>query len=220
MAKAKRPPLSKTERKRAVADTLAWLKAASNARIRGDMLARYGITASKAFGLKVGDLRARAKLLGQDHGLAQDLWATGWYEARMIAVFVDDPQYVTEKQMEAWARDFDNWAICDTACFHLFDKTPHAFGKIKSWSGRKEEFVKRAGFALLASVALHGKMLPDSALLDCLPLIEKHAGDGRNFVKKAVSWALRSIGHCSLAARKASLSVANKLAASQEPSCR
>src|SRR5687767_8177998 len=113
-------------------------------------MARYAIVADKVFGVPVGDIRAYAKTVGRDHELALALWDTGWYEARMLAPFVDEPARVTPAQMDRWARDFDNWAVCDHACFHLFDKTPHAYGKAAIWARRKDEFVKRAAFALMA----------------------------------------------------------------------
>jgi len=183
-------------------------------------MARFAITAPKAFGVSVGDLRAYAKTIGRDHQLAQELWNSGWYEARMLAGFVDDPTLVTPAQMDRWARDFDNWAVCDHSCFHLFDKTPHAYGRIARWAGRKEEFVKRAAFALIASLALHDKKAPDTIFRKCLPLIEKAAVDDRNFVKKGVSWALRGIGHRSPAMRAEALEVAQRLAASVVPAAR
>jgi 3-methyladenine DNA glycosylase AlkD len=120
----------------------------------------------------------------------------------MLAPFVDEPEKVTAAQMNQWARDFDNWAVCDHACFHLFDRTPHAWRKIEQWSVRREEFVKRAAFALLASVALHDKRAADEPFLDSLALIERAAEDDRNFVKKGVSWALRLIGRRNRAAQR------------------
>src|SRR4051812_3876307 len=123
-----------------------------------DGMARYGIVSvHRVHGVSVGDLRSLAKRYGRDHALARDLWATPHYETRMLAAFVDDPAQVTAAQMDRWARDFDNWAICDTVCFHLFDKAAPRWAKIEQWSAKKAEFVKRAAFALLASIALHDK---------------------------------------------------------------
>src|SRR5688572_17615792 len=119
-----------------------------------DGMARYGIPSDKAFGVPVGTLRQYAKSLGRNHELAAALWKTGWYEARMLASFVDEPARVTPGQMDLWCRDFDNWAVCDTACFHLFDRTPHAWPKIAQWSRRRDEFIKRAAFALLAGLTV------------------------------------------------------------------
>jgi 3-methyladenine DNA glycosylase AlkD len=185
-----------------------------------DGMARFGIVAKKAFGVSVGDLRKMGKTLGTDHRLAADLWKTGWYEARMLAVFVDDPDEVTARQMDAWAKDFENWAICDHSCFHLFDRTPHAWKKIEQWSTHRDEFVKRASFALLASVALHDKAEKDAPFIKSLKLIERAADDDRNFVKKGVSWALRGIGHRNPQLRAAAMKTAEKLALSKVASAR
>ena len=185
-----------------------------------DGMARYAITAPKVFGVSVATLHQLAKQLGRDHELALALWDTGWYEARMLAAFVDEPARVTAAQMDRWAKDFDNWAICDTHCFHLFDRTPHAWKKIRQWSSRREEFVKRAAFALLAGVALHDKMAPDEPFLATLPLAYRAAADDRNFVKKAVSWALRTIGQRSQALHAAVLKMARRLAASEDTAAR
>ena len=183
-------------------------------------MARYGIVAKKAYGVSVGEMRAMAKKIGRDHELAAKLFKSGVQEGRMLAVLIDDPKLVTSRQMDAWARGFENWADCDTACFHLFDKTPLAWKKIEQWSTRKDEFVKRAGFALLASVALHDKQAPDQAFLKSLALIERAAGDDRNFVKKGVSWALRGIGHRNPKLRAAALKTAARLATSEVASAR
>jgi 3-methyladenine DNA glycosylase AlkD len=193
-------------------------KMGSRANVAG--MARYGIVAKKAYGVSVGDLRAMAKQLGRDHDLAAKLWKSGVQEGRMLAVFLEDPKLVTSRQMDAWAKDFENWADCDTACFHLFDKTPLAWKKIDQWSKRKEEFVKRAAFALLASVALHDKAAPDAPFLKSLKLIERGAADDRNFVKKGVSWALRGIGHRNPKLRAAALKTATKLSKSEIASAR
>ncbi len=138
------------------------------------------------------------------------------YEARLVTSFVDDPARVTSAQMDRWCRDFDNWGICDTVCFQLFDRTPHAWSKVAKWADRREEFVKRAAFALLASLALHDKAAGDAPFLDSLRLIEHAAGDERNFVKKGVSWALRAVGRRNPALNAAALEVARRLAASTE----
>jgi 3-methyladenine DNA glycosylase AlkD len=183
-------------------------------------MARYGIVAEKVLGVSVGTLRAKAKEIGRQHELAAALWAIGWYEARMLAVFVEEPARVTSAQMDKWARAFDNWAICDTACFHLFDKTPHAWSKVKTWSGRQDEFVKRASFALLASLSVHDKKAPDQPFADSLPLIEQAATDSRNFVKKAVSWALRSIGKRNPSLHASATSLARRLAGASDPAAR
>ncbi len=138
-----------------------------------DNLARFGITATRPFGVSMANLKLLAKRLGRDHELAAALWETGRYEARMLATLVDEPARVTPAQMERWCRDFDNWGICDTACFVLFDRTPHAWAKVSEWSGRREEFVKRAAFALMACLALHDKDAPDEPFIAGLRLIEQ-----------------------------------------------
>ena len=188
-----------------------------------DGMARYGIVVDRArtFGVAVGDLRDLGKKIGKDHKLAIALWKSGFYEARMLVPFIDDPKLVTPKQMDLWVKDFDNWATCDALCFHLFDKTPHAWPKINAWAKRKEEFVRRASFALLASVALHDKKANDAPFVKSFALIEKYATDERNFVKKAVSWALRGIGkRKSPNLRKRALAVAKKLAKSDDATAR
>jgi len=195
---------------------VAALKAMGSERTREGM-ARYAIPSDQAFGVPVGELRAFAKRLGPSHALAAALWDSGWYEARMLACFVDEPALVTPAQMDRWCRDFDNWAICDTACFHLFDRTPHAFGRVSAWSKRRPEFVRRGAFALLASLALHDKQSGDEPFLRTLPLIEAAASDERNFVKKAVSWALRGIGGRNRELSAAALALGGRLAASAEP---
>src|SRR5262245_40224266 len=202
-----------------VARTLAWLKRRGTRANRLGM-ARYAIVSDKAFGVSVGDLRRWGNSLGRDHDLAKELWDTGWYEARMLASFVDEPARVTPAQMDRWCKDFDNWAICDTVCFHLFDRTPHAWTKVEAWSRRKDEFVKRAAFALLASLALHDKDAADAPFVRCLPIIEREAKDERNFVKKSVSWALRAVGERRVALYEKAEALARRLAASPDKTSR
>jgi 3-methyladenine DNA glycosylase AlkD len=199
--------------------TLTWLKRRSSARNREGM-ARYGLYSKDTLGVSVANIRVLAKRLGRDHDLALALWETGVYEARMLTTFVDEPHRVTPAQMDRWCRDFDSWGICDALCFHLFDKTPHAWLKIAKWSDARAEFVRRAAFALLASVALHDKTAPDKPFLDSLLLIERAATDNRNFVKKAVSWALRGIGKRNLALHAAAVKLASTLAKSSDPTAR
>lgn len=183
-------------------------------------MARFAIPSDNAFGVSVGDIRKVAKQLGHNHDLALELWETGLYEPRMLACFVDDPEQVTPTQMDRWCRDFDSWAICDTACFHLFDRTKHAWRKVEQWATRKDEFVKRGAFALLASIALHDKKTGDEPFARCLPLIEAASDDARNFVKKGVSWALRSIGRRNRTLHAPSVALAERLAKSKEPAAR
>jgi 3-methyladenine DNA glycosylase AlkD len=198
---------------------LASLEAMSTKRDH-ENLARFGITAPKAYGVSMANVQRLAKQLGRSHDLAAALWDTGWYEARALTAFVDEPARVTPSQMDRWCRDFDNWGICDTLCFHLFDRTPHAWRKIEQWHDRKPEFVRRAAFALLASVALHDKRAADQPFIDSLALIEHAATDERNFVKKGVSWALRLIGRRNVPLNGEALSVARRLAASSSPPAR
>jgi 3-methyladenine DNA glycosylase AlkD len=183
-------------------------------------LARFGITAGKAFGVSMANIQVLAKRLGRSHELAIALWETGWYEARRLTSFVDEPGRVTPSQMDRWCRDFDNWGICDTVCFHLFDRTPHAWTKVAQWHDKRAEFVKRGAFALLASLALHDKRTGDEPFLESLALIERGATDDRNFVKKGVSWALRGVGRRNAALKTAAVKVARRLSASSEPGAR
>jgi 3-methyladenine DNA glycosylase AlkD len=203
-----------------VDQALAWLERRGSKRFREDMVARYGIVTPKAFGVPMRNIQELGKRLGRDHALAAALWATGWYEARTLAAYVDQPERVTAAQMDRWAREFDNWAIVDTLCFCLFDRTTHAWRKVEQWSRRREEFVKRAAFALLASLALHDKKAPDRPFLQSLKLIERAAVDERNFVKKGVSWALRAVGRRNRALHTAALQTARRLAASDEAAAR
>ena len=172
---------------------IAKLKKLGSKKIR-DGMARYGIPSDHAFGIAVGTLQKLAKELGRNHQLAAALWDSGWYEARMLAAYVDDPDEVTPAQMEGWCKDFDSWAICDTVCFALFDRTPHAWKKVESWSKRREELVKRAAFALLWGLTVHDKQAGDERFLQGLELVKRAANDERHFVKKAVDMALRAIG--------------------------
>jgi 3-methyladenine DNA glycosylase AlkD len=197
-----------------VADVLKGLERRGTKRNR-DGMTRYAIVSPRAFGVSVGDLRDIGRRLGRDHELALALWDSGWYEARMLCAFVDEPARVTPRQMDRWAGDFDSWAICDGMCFHLFDKTPHAWQKVDAWAAARQEFVRRAAFALLAALALHDRTTADERFLATLPLIEGAAFDERNFVKKGVSWALRGMGSRSAPLHAAVLELARQLAASE-----
>jgi 3-methyladenine DNA glycosylase AlkD len=169
------------------------LKALSNPKAIGGM-ARFGINPENTYGISIPNLRKIAKELGTDHHLAQELWSSGIHEAKILASMIDDPKEVTGVQMERWVKDFDSWDICDQCCSNLFDKTDLAYQKAIDWSAREEEFVKRAGFVLMAALAVHDKKAEDRAFLQFLPLIKRESTDARNFVKKAVNWALRQIG--------------------------
>jgi 3-methyladenine DNA glycosylase AlkD len=202
-----------------VRGALKWLELKSTGRDR-DNLVRFAINAKPAFGVSMSNIRALAKRLGRNHELAAGLWATGWYEARMLATLVDEPDQVTSAQMNRWCREFDNWGIVDTACFALFDRTPHAWSKVTRWSTSRGEFQKRAAFALLACLALHDKHSADQPFLKALPLVEKAASDDRNFVKKGVRWALRAIGGRSAVLNAAAIASARRLASAKDASSR
>ena len=185
-----------------------------------DGLARFAIPSEHAFGVSMKDVQALGKTLGRDHALALALWETGCYEARALCAYVDEPARVTAAQMDRWCRDFDNWATCDTLCFALFDRTAHAWRKVAAWTKRKPEFERRAGLALLASLALHDKTAEDARFVALLPLVERVADDERNFVRKAVSWALRSIGGRNAALNANVIAVARRLAATDDRTAR
>lgn len=183
-------------------------------------MVRYGIRPTAALGVAAPAMKAIAKRAGKDHELAQKLWATGVREARHIAAWVDDPSLVTPGQMDRWARDFDSWDIVDGVCGHLFVYAPSAWKKALQWPHRKEEFVRRAGFAMMAWLAVHDKESPDEAFHPCFALIEEYATDDRNFVKKAVNWALRQIGKRNARLNKKAVEVAERLKASESPTAR
>jgi 3-methyladenine DNA glycosylase AlkD len=195
-------------------EVLAWLKRRGTQRTRKGM-ARYGLEAERAFGVPMGTLLSLQKRLGKDHALAEALWRSGWYEARLLAALVGEPERVTRRQMNAWAAGFENWGDCDTVCFKLWDQTPFAWEKARQWSASPRLYVKRAGFVLMACLAGHDKTAPDQRFRAFLPLIEKGARDERNFVKKGVNWALRGIGRRSLPLNEAALVVARRLALSE-----
>ncbi|HEY5386785.1 MAG TPA: DNA alkylation repair protein [Thermoleophilia bacterium] len=179
-------------------------------------MARYGINVGHAFGVSVYELRRMAKGLGTDHDLALALWDTGNHEARMLAGMVDDPAAVSESQMDAWAAAFDSWDVCDQVTSNLFDRTPFAYGKVSEWSAAEDEWVKRAAFATAAALAVHDKTAPDERFLAILELVRRDAGDGRNFVKKAVNWALRNIGKRNAVLHAAAIQTAEAILASAE----
>ena len=198
-----------------VQSALAWLKRHSSKATR-DSMTRYAIPSDNALGVSVANIRVLGKRLGRNHGLAAGLWDTGVYEARLLTSFVDDPARVTAEQMDRWSRDFDNWAVVDTLCFHLFDRTPHAWQKVAQWHERQEEFVKRAAFALLWGLTVHDKRAGDAQFIQALRFIERAATDDRNFVKKAVNMALRAIGKRNHVLNTAAVTVARRLADSED----
>ena len=174
-------------------------------------MARVGIRVDHALGVSIPQLRATSRRLGVDHSLAQALWRTGVHEARILASMVDDPVRVTREQMEDWVTDLDSWDVCDQICGNLFGATPHAFPAARAWARRPEEYVKRAGFTLIAERAVHDKRAHDAIFLRFLPVIRRGATDERNHVKTSVNWALRQIGKRNLALNTAAIAEAERL---------
>jgi len=181
-------------------------------------MTRFGINTKGTLGVSMPVIRDLAKELNRDnslrpdlHPLSLELWDTGIHEARILAALIDDPKAVTESQMEKWVSDFDSWDVCDQVCSNLFDKTEFAINKVSEWTKREEEFVKRAGFVLMASLAVHDKKANDKLFLSFLPAIIREATDERNFVKKAVNWALRQIGKRNIKLNKAAVAAAKKI---------
>jgi len=185
----------------------------STANVSG--MERFGIVTASSFGISTPVLKQIArevkKQANDHHALALELWETANYEARAIAFLIDDPKKVSPEQMESWAADFDNWATVDGTCCYLFCRTPHAYEKAFEWPTRDEEFVKRAAFSLMAYLAVHDKRADDEMLAAFLPIIEKHSNDDRNFVRKAVNWALRQIGKRSLYLNKLASEAAERI---------
>lgn len=193
-------------------------KKASPRNVRG--MARFGMSAQGRLGVSVPEMRRIARLAGKDHRLALALWKTRIAEARIVASMVAEPDKVTARQMETWVVGIDSWDICDQVCGNLWDKTPLAWGKLRAWTRREEEFVRRAGFALIAYLAWHDQQAADARFVAVLPLIRRGAVDERNFVKKAVSWALRNIGKRNPALRREALSLAKELRLSSSRAAR
>ena len=183
-------------------------------------MARYGINKNNNLGILIYQLRLLAKEIGRDHAFALKLWDSGIHDARLLACFIDDPKEVTADQMDAWAQDFDSWDICDQACTSLFDRTSSAYEKVHQWADQEKELVKRAAFSLLAGLAVHDKKANDQMFIDLLPLLITHAVDDRNYVKKAVNWALRSIGKRNLSLNKKALATAAEIQKLQARSAR
>lgn len=181
---------------------------------------RYGIDVSNSFAVRAPVVWAIAREIGRDRALAAELWVTGNREARLIAAAIDDPAQVTDAQLEAWVADFRSWDICDGVCGHLFDRTPFAWEKAVEWAGRDEEFVKRAGFVLMAQRAVHDRRAEDARFEAFLPIIAREAGDNRTYVKKAVNWALRQIGKRNAPLNKSAIETALAIQATGTPSGR
>jgi len=183
-------------------------------------MARFGINPTNTYGVSVPVLRKMAREIGRDHALALELWASGIHEARMLACFIDRPDMVTEEQMESWVKDFDSWDVCDQCCSNLFDRNHLAYEKAIQWSEREEEFVRRAGFVLMAALSVHDKKADDRLFVGFMPLIKKHATDERNFVKKAVNWALRQIGKRNRNLNEVALKIAEEIKQIESKSAR
>jgi 3-methyladenine DNA glycosylase AlkD len=182
--------------------------------------AHFGIDVSKALGLSMPQIRGIAKQIIKDHALAEAMWQADIHETRLIASMIDIPIEVSEDQMERWVIGFNSWDICDQTCGELFDRTPFTTNKIHEWAPREEEFVKRAAFALIAWQAVHNKKMPDEDFLEYLPVIQQASDDPRNFVKKAVNWALRQMGKRSVFLHAPALALAERLAASDDKTAR
>lgn len=198
-----------------VDQVIEWLHSAASQEERVS-LARYGIPRERALGIPMRELKARAKTIGRSHDLAAQLWDTGLYEARTLAAFIDDPDEVTSDQMDDWVHDFDSWAICDTVCFHLFDRTASAWDKVGTWSNAEGEFIRRAAFALLWALALHDRDAPDERFRDALEVVERSRPDDRPLVNKSADMALRAIARRSPALQQATMETAERMARSQD----
>ena len=181
---------------------------------------RFGIQSKKMLGVSIPNLRSLAKEIGKNHSLAIQLWNSGIHEAQILASMIDELDLVTVKQMEDWVNDFDSWGICDQCCNNLFYKTRFAYQKAVEWSKRKEEYVKRAGFVLMAVLAVHDKRADDKTFLSFLPIIKREADDDRNYVKKSVNWALRQIGKRNRILTRAAIETARKIQLQNSKSAR
>jgi 3-methyladenine DNA glycosylase AlkD len=191
-------------------EVLRRLKSLSNPdAVKG--MARYGINPEKNYGVSVKSLRAMAKRIRMDHVLAQQLWSSGIHDARILATMIDSPEDVTEQQMEDWVRDFDSWDVCDECCNNLFSKTRYVYEKANQWSKSDREFTKRAGFVLMANLAVHDKTAGKAAFAPFLQTIESESRDERNYVKKAINWALRQIGKRNVEFNQMAIRTAEKL---------
>lgn len=174
-------------------------------------MAKYGITPERTYGVSIPNLRKIAKEIGADHALAQQLWASNIRETRILACMIDDPKMVTEEQIERWVKDFDYWEICDQCCQNLFEKTKFAYQKAVEWSSNEKEFIKRAGFVLMARLAFKDKKMEDKQFESFLSIIKREASDNRNYVKKAINWALRQIGKRNLYLNETAIKTAKEI---------
>jgi 3-methyladenine DNA glycosylase AlkD len=183
-------------------------------------MARFGIRAKIVYGVAKPKMDALARRIGKNHRLALDLWDSGVHDARILAGMIDLPREVSSAQMEGWVRDFDNWDVCDGTCCHLFVFAASSWKKAIAWSRRDPEFIKRAGFALMAYLAYRDKQATDAQFRRLLPLIEREAYDNRNFVRKAVNWALRNIGKRNLRLNREATRAAARIRRQDSPSAR
>ena len=199
------------------AEIIKYLKNQANKKNVAGMK-KFGIDPNNALGISIPVLRSYAKKIGKDHKLAQELWKTGIHEAKILASMVDDPALVSDPQMDRWVKDFDSWDVCDQACLNLFHLTENAYKKCFDWAKRKNEFEKRAGFALMAVLAVHGKQFIDRDFIDFFSTIKAGAADNRNYVKKAVNWAIRQIGKRNLKLRKEAIKFSETMVRMGSPS--
>lgn len=200
-------------------EVIAALQAEANPKNVAGM-ARFGINPQNTLGISIPVLRGLARKIGKNHELALQLWQSGIHEARLLAAFIDIPAEVSEAQMDAWTADFDSWDVCDQVCANLYDRTPFAHAKAQEWATKEAEFVRRAGFAMMAVLAVHDKKASDSQFEPFFDLIEKYASDERNFVKKAVNWALRQIGKRNVTLGEKAMKLSEKLSISEYPAAR
>lgn len=191
-------------------EILKQLKTLSNPKAVEGM-ARFGINPNNTYGVSIPDLRKIAKKIKMEHDIAQQLWSSGIHEARILAGMVDNPEMVSEEQMEKWVKDFDSWDVCDQVCSNLFGETEFAWKKAVEWTKNKKEFVKRAGFTMMAVLSVHDKKAKDEDFMKFLPIIKKESTDNRNFVKKAINWALRQIGKRNIKLNKAAIKTAKEI---------
>jgi 3-methyladenine DNA glycosylase AlkD len=217
--KSEKPGRTEAELKADATAAVAALKRASSKMVRDGMV-RFGIPTTNALGVQMKDIQSLGKKLGLDHELAEALWETGIYEARLLVAYVADPAELTVAQMEKWCRDFDNWGVTDTLCFALFVDSPLAWGRVRPWVRRKAEFEKRAGFVMIACLARPKRPGEDALFLECLQMIEDASTDERNFVKKGVNWALRGIGRRNKALNAASVALSRRLIESESTAAR
>ena len=192
------------------AGVLRDLKRLANPKVRAKM-AHFGVNVPKAHGISAPVLHALARKIGKNHELAEQLWTSGIHEARILATLIGEPEKVTSAQMERWVRDFDSWDVVDAACCYLYAYAAPAWSKVNEWSGRREEFQKRAAFSLVAYLSYKDKTAPDPRFERFLRVIEREAWDERNFVRKAVNWALRNIGKRNLWLNRAAIRTAEKI---------